>query len=696
MLDWIGGQFQQFINGLGDVLLSEGVRDFVVQRPEGAIIMLSLLVVPLLDGLGLLPRLPGLVIGNLRRARRDVETRQSLLRLRQDSGSRFAVVLAPIERDPDDELKLLIDHALSENVDEFIFNRSIEVQRPELQLEGPEAALGAREIADSADADLLIWGKGGRGRGLWRIYFLTKRARENKEPVQEIRLIPPDENIEARRLAAGVAYIFARLALPCAEEPDRYLPEKLAPVLDALDRLLADPPNGLGEGFERLLREDAARIALSLGERNDDADALRRASRLRVRLLAEINREEDPLGWALARSALGRVHLAIGARESDVRRLDAAIEAFGEAAEILRDEGYDAQRAETFLQLGHAHRERARLDDESVHLTRAAKAFRKALKISPDLEPRFADTARRGLASALHGLAELSGDEGALEQAIDVYRQAASDRARQIDPAGWSQAQHDLGLALAALGARTQDHSKLDEAVAAFRAALQERTREKTPLAWADTMNQLGHAFFNIGKNDPKAEAIEAAIWAYEEALSERTREQSPYEWAQTQNNLGNAYHAIGERDADEKALKKAVLCYQHALEELPREAHPYEWAGTQNNLGNALHVLGERSNRGVEALEMALKAHRAALTVRTKERARVDWAATRNNMGLVLTTLGARLRDPGRLQDAMDAYRDALGVFRLAGAVRYAVMAERNLERARELLHDSQDAAAE
>ena len=60
----------------------------------------------------------------------------------------------------------------------------------------------------------------------------------------------------------------------------------------------------------------------------------------------------------------------------------------------------------------------------------------------------------------------------------------------------------------------------------------------------------------------------------------------------------------------------------------------------------------------------------------------------------VVLTTLGTRLNDRRRLEQAVYAYRDALGVFRLAGAVKYAVLAERNLEHAQGLLEESRRAA--
>jgi len=81
------------------------------------------------------------------------------------------------------------------------------------------------------------------------------------------------------------------MLLPLATDADRYRVEKLQPVLDALGHLAHEPPQGLGAAFERVLRSDAAAIALSIGRRRKDADELRRASRLRVRILAEMDRE---------------------------------------------------------------------------------------------------------------------------------------------------------------------------------------------------------------------------------------------------------------------------------------------------------------------------------------------------------------------------------------------------------------------
>jgi tetratricopeptide (TPR) repeat protein len=620
-------------------------------------------------------------------------SRQVAERLREESGARFAVLFAPIEGDRRGELADVVHLALERYAPAFLFDREVAIAKPDLALSGADSADEAREWSRRSDADLVLWGCWRRKDPLMRLYFLTAKARNEEGRAQEIRFMPPADFEERERLAAGVAYVFARTALPCADNADRYRPEKLMPVLEALDKLAADPPKGLGAVFEKVLREDAAKIALSVGRRLNDADTLRRASRLRLRILAEIDRDLDPRDWAKARLESGRAQLVLGRVEGDAKRLDSAIEAFVEAGEMLGGDSNRALRIDAMINLAEANRERAKMGDEPTYLNAAAKAYRAALNAAPDLDPRKADAARRGLAAALHGLADINGDDGALEQAVDVYRQAVNDRARAVAPLEWASAQHDLGVALTALAARSGDPKRYEEAVTAFRAALTERTRDAAPREWAETMNQVGHAYYSIGKTDPRNGAMAAAIAAFKEALEERTRDVAPLQWAQTQNNLGNAYQAVGEALGDRTQLKAAIAAYRAALEELDKETHAFEWAGTQNNLGNALHVLGEKT-QNPDLLEDALEAHKAALSVRTRDAARVDWAATRNNMGLVLTTLGANLRDPARLREAVDAYRDALGVFRLAGAARYAQLAERNLGRAEELLNESQPAA--
>ena len=83
----------------------------------------------------------------------------------------------------------------------------------------------------------------------------------------------------------------------------------------------------------------------------------------------------------------------------------------------------------------------------------------------------------------------------------------------------------------------------------------------------------------------------------------------------------------------------------------------PLDWATTQNNLGSALSRLGERESEQAR-LQEAVDAYREALKERTREHVPLDWAMTQNNLGSALETLGERESGTVRLREAVDAYR--------------------------------------
>jgi tetratricopeptide (TPR) repeat protein len=103
-----------------------------------------------------------------------------------------------------------------------------------------------------------------------------------------------------------------------------------------------------------------------------------------------------------------------------------------------------------------------------------------------------------------------------------------------------------------------------------------------------------------------------------------------------------------------------------------------------QNNLGLALSTLGERES-GTTQLEQAVNAYRDALQERTRERVPLQWAMTQNNLGTALQTLGERESGTAWLEQAVDAFRNALEEFTEAHAQHYCSIAQRNLERALE-----------
>jgi hypothetical protein len=89
----------------------------------------------------------------------------------------------------------------------------------------------------------------------------------------------------------------------------------------------------------------------------------------------------------------------------------------------------------------------------------------------------------------------------------------------------------------------------------------------------------------------------------------------------------------------------------------------PLDWARTQANLGGAQYLLGERES-GTARLEEAVTAYRAALGELTRERVPLDWARTQKNLGTALMGLGARESGTARLVEAVAAYDAALREF--------------------------------
>jgi tetratricopeptide (TPR) repeat protein len=77
------------------------------------------------------------------------------------------------------------------------------------------------------------------------------------------------------------------------------------------------------------------------------------------------------------------------------------------------------------------------------------------------------------------------------------------------------------------------------------------------------------------------------------------------------------------------------------------------------NHLGIALSILGERET-GTARLEEAVDAFRNALLEHTRERVPLDWAMTQNNLGNALTGLGERESGTVRLEEAVAAFHKA------------------------------------
>ena len=318
--------------------------------------------------------------------------------------------------------------------------------------------------------------------------------------------------------------------------------------------------------------------------------------------------------------------------------------------------------------------------------------------------PSGLDEDQRGSAWHALGLAnyvlgEQKGESDWLEQAVQAYRAALEIFSRERVPLKWAATQTYLGAALSQLGDRKAGTEQLEQAVRAFRAALEVRTRQDAPIQWATVQNNLGLALSRIGARNRDGERLEEAVAVFRSSLEVRTRERFPTGWALTQSNLGLALLWLGEQESGTERLAQAVAAFRAALSGWAREIVPLYWAGAQSNLGYALRALGERQSDAPakEFLNQAVAACRAALEEWTRERVPYQWAMAQNNLATALAALGEREERTVHLDEALRAFRAALGTFRATGATHHATGTEANIARAEALLAERRgDSAAE
>lgn len=214
------------------------------------------------------------------------------------------------------------------------FPVSFKVIPDDAQLERKRrAAMEALDVLNEC-ADVMIWGRRRFG-GQVELRLLAPPTFERLPDVHEISFRwKPGEALGD--LDDVLAYACARRARPVLNRPQDYKPEKLQLIVDALDRLVNRPPDGLGDKALREVTDDFARGALSLGERGGHTSWLERALAARQRYVNQIDRQSDPGAWGAAQQEVGRALAALGERDADRSKLEDAVKRLKESLEALR------------------------------------------------------------------------------------------------------------------------------------------------------------------------------------------------------------------------------------------------------------------------------------------------------------------------------------------------------------------------
>lgn len=334
------------------------------------------------------------------------------------------------------------------------------------------------------------------------------------------------------------------------------------------------------------------------------------------------------------------------------------------AVEIARNRlEYSSNNYERNEALGWLGKSLARLGERSPSLKllqQAEQVFREAAEFSSQNSMQAErEIAKSNLANVLQSLGRRERNSDKLYEAVKTYESVLSFA--KENP--WFQASDiygNLGAALIGLGEREGKPELLSKAVHYLKAALSDVEFENSPAAWATAQNNLGNALRIIGEREGDDGLLRAAAEAYRAALTKRTKEITPFLWATTQGDLGTALLTLGERTGNTDLLREAINSIHAAISGSDRDAAPLEWATQQHNLGTAYLRIGELENN-ISLLNQAKEAYGLALKGREPLRGHARWAGTISCLGNVYFALGRQEQNAEQLKKAKNAYEKAL-----------------------------------
>ena len=293
-------------------------------------------------------------------------------------------------------------------------------------------------------------------------------------------------------------------------------------------------------------------------------------------------------------------------------------------------------------------------------------------------------------------------------------------------PLLWAGTQNNLGNALTGLGERESGTSRLERPSRHIAKPCWNRHTERVPLDWAKTQNNLGNALLTLGERESGTARLEQAVKAYRQALKERTRERVPLDWARRRTTSATRLRHSGNGSAarsgcERRSTPVAKRCWKgpasacHSTGRRPRTTS----ATRSGHSGNARAAPTRLSKRSMPIAKRSKKGHASAC--------RLQWARTQNNLGNALResgnaraaqsgwnkrsrpiatpcrnghasacrssgpdseqprqsawTLGERESGTARLEQAVEAFRNALEEWTQEHAPYYHSVSQRNLE---------------
>jgi tetratricopeptide (TPR) repeat protein len=253
-------------------------------------------------------------------------------------------------------LRQEMKEAIEDNFGMFSFEPNVQVDLFPIRLKtvSPKAhpetrrriAVEAAEALERSAADVIVWGKRNfLGKLELRITTLPAygRVHEVQDMYMTWRVGRPDELVQR-----ALAFSLARKARPVLHRPQDYKPDRLQPIVEALDRMVEARSADISEGLQLDILSDFASGALSLGERGGHIKWLQKALDARQAYLDRVDRSTDPSAWGAAQQEIGRALTALGEREGARDKLEEGASRLRLAMDALRSTD-SLQQAEVAL-----------------------------------------------------------------------------------------------------------------------------------------------------------------------------------------------------------------------------------------------------------------------------------------------------------------------------------------------------------
>lgn len=212
-------------------------------------------------------------------------------------------------------------------------------------------------------------------------------------------------------------------------------------------------------------------------------------------------------------------------------------------------------------------------------------------------------------------------------------------------------------------GARTGNDRMLQRAVAVYQGALI-LSEDAFPMHERAMIGcHVADAMSLVAEFTQQFHQSRTTVAYYRAALAMVRKEVFADEYAALHTRLGLALHALAQDSTETTHLKEAADAFTAATTIWTITEAPERWADIQNSIGGLLITMG-RLTRQPPLFDKAVAVFQRIAQARSRAQAPAVWAATLANIGAALKEKGAAAKDAVSLQQALEAFDQALQVF--------------------------------